>query len=94
VFENKVQRRLFGSNREEVTRGWRKLHNEELHNLCSSTGTKSKKIKLLGNSELLQDNGGPWAKYEHPPPPSLSLKERFYSSIPTQNVFILTRVED
>jgi hypothetical protein len=30
------ERRIFGSKRNEVTRGWRKLHNEELHNLYSS----------------------------------------------------------
>jgi hypothetical protein len=29
-------RRIFGPNRDEVTGGWRKLHNEELHNLYSS----------------------------------------------------------
>jgi hypothetical protein len=28
-----VQRRVFGPRIEEVTGGWRKLHNEELHNL-------------------------------------------------------------
>jgi hypothetical protein len=31
VFENSVLRRIFGSKRDEVTRGWRKLYNEELH---------------------------------------------------------------
>jgi hypothetical protein len=36
VFENKVLRRIFGPKRDEVTRGWRKLHNEELYNLYSS----------------------------------------------------------
>jgi hypothetical protein len=36
VFENRVLRRTFGPKRDEVTRGWRKLHNEELHNLYSS----------------------------------------------------------
>jgi hypothetical protein len=30
VFENRVLRRIFGPKREEVTEGWRKLHNEEL----------------------------------------------------------------
>jgi hypothetical protein len=35
VFENMVLRRIFGSKRDEVTGGWRKLHNEELHNLYS-----------------------------------------------------------
>jgi hypothetical protein len=36
VFENRVLRRIFGAKRDEVTGGWRKLHNEELHNLYSS----------------------------------------------------------
>jgi hypothetical protein len=36
VFENRVLRRIFGPKRDEVTGGWRELHNEELHNLYSS----------------------------------------------------------
>jgi hypothetical protein len=36
VFENRVLRRTFGLKRDEVTRGWRKLHNEELRDLYSS----------------------------------------------------------
>jgi hypothetical protein len=36
VFENRVLRRIFGTKRDEVTGDWRKLHNEELHNLYSS----------------------------------------------------------
>jgi hypothetical protein len=36
VFENRLLRRLFGPRRDEVTGRWRKLHNEELHNLNSS----------------------------------------------------------
>jgi hypothetical protein len=36
VFENRVLRRIFGLKRDEVTADWRKLHNEELHNLYSS----------------------------------------------------------
>jgi hypothetical protein len=36
VFENRVQRRIFGPKRDEVTGEWRKLHSEELHNLYSS----------------------------------------------------------
>jgi hypothetical protein len=35
VFENRVPRRIFGPKRDEVTGRWRKLHNEELHNLYS-----------------------------------------------------------
>jgi hypothetical protein len=36
VFENRVQRRIFGPKRDERTGEWRKLHNEELHNLYST----------------------------------------------------------
>jgi hypothetical protein len=36
VFENRVLRRILGPKRDEVTGGWRKLHNEELHGLYSS----------------------------------------------------------
>jgi hypothetical protein len=35
VYENKVPRRIFGPKRDEVTGGWRKLHNEELRDLYS-----------------------------------------------------------
>jgi hypothetical protein len=37
MFENRVLGRIFGPKREEVAGGWRKLHNEELHNLYAST---------------------------------------------------------
>jgi hypothetical protein len=36
VFENRVQRRIFGPKRDEVVREWRKLLNEELRDLYSS----------------------------------------------------------
>jgi hypothetical protein len=36
VFENRVLRKVIEPKRDEVTGGWRKLHNEELHNLYSS----------------------------------------------------------
>jgi hypothetical protein len=35
MFENRVRRRIFGPKRYVVTVRWRKLHNEELHNLYS-----------------------------------------------------------
>jgi hypothetical protein len=35
VFENRVLRGIFGPKRDEVTGEWRKLHNEELNDLCS-----------------------------------------------------------
>jgi hypothetical protein len=36
VFENKMLRRIFEPKWDEVTRGWKKLHNEELRDLYSS----------------------------------------------------------
>jgi hypothetical protein len=36
VFENGVLRRIFVPKREETAGGWRRLHNEELHNLYAS----------------------------------------------------------
>jgi hypothetical protein len=45
-----VLRRIFGSKRDEVTEGWRKLHNEELRDLYSSQSIiriiKSKRMRL------------------------------------------------
>jgi hypothetical protein len=35
VFENRVLRIIFEAEREEIAGGWRKLHNEELHNMYS-----------------------------------------------------------
>jgi hypothetical protein len=44
-----VLRRIFGPKRDEVTGGWRKTHNEELHNLYSSPSIirmiKSRRMK-------------------------------------------------
>jgi hypothetical protein len=53
VFENKVLRRIFGPKRDEVTAGWRKLHNEELHDLYSSPNIirimKSRRMRWAGH---------------------------------------------
>jgi hypothetical protein len=45
VFENRVLSRIFGPKRDEVTGGWRKLHNEELHSLYSS----SRRMRWVGH---------------------------------------------
>jgi len=49
VYENMVLRRIFGPKRDEVTRKWRKLHNEELNELYSSPNIvwviKSRRMK-------------------------------------------------
>jgi hypothetical protein len=46
-------RRIFGPKRDEVTGDWRKLHNEELHNLYSSPNiiriTKSRRMRWIGH---------------------------------------------
>jgi hypothetical protein len=53
VFENRVLRRIFGPKRDEVTGEWRKLHNEELHDLYSSPSIiriiKSQRMRLAGH---------------------------------------------
>jgi hypothetical protein len=53
MFENRVLRRTFGPERDEVTGDWRKLHNEWFHNLYSSPNIiriiKSKKNTWAGH---------------------------------------------
>jgi hypothetical protein len=53
VFENRVLRRIFGSKRDGVMGGWRKLYNEELHNLYSSPSiirnVKSRRMRWSGH---------------------------------------------
>jgi hypothetical protein len=48
---------MLGPKRDEVTGGWRKLHNEELHNLYSSPSIirmiKSGKIRWTGHVVLM-----------------------------------------
>jgi hypothetical protein len=57
MFENRVLRRIFGPRREEVTGGWKVLHNEELHNLYISQNIvrviKSRRIGWVGHVEYI-----------------------------------------
>jgi hypothetical protein len=54
-----VLRRIFGPKRDEVTGGWRKLRNEELHNLYSSPSiirmTKSRRMKWAGHVARMEN---------------------------------------
>jgi hypothetical protein len=53
VCENRVLRRIFAPKRDGVTGDWRKLHNEELHNLYSSPriikSIKSRRMRGTGH---------------------------------------------
>jgi hypothetical protein len=52
-FENRVLRRIFGPRRDEGKGEWRKLHNEELHDLHSLSSViriiKSKRMRWEGH---------------------------------------------
>ena len=62
VRENRILRRLFGSKRDEVTREWRKLHIEELRDLCSSPNIirmiKSRRMRLAGHVARMGERRG------------------------------------
>jgi hypothetical protein len=59
VFEKRVVRRIFGPKREEVAEGWRRLHNEELHNLYTSPNIvrviKSRRLSWKRHVALMVD---------------------------------------
>jgi hypothetical protein len=52
VFGKRVLRRLFGPAKSEVTGGWRKLHNEEFHNLYSLPSTSIIRMIKSRRNEL------------------------------------------
>jgi hypothetical protein len=52
--QNRVLRRIFGPRRDEVTGDWRKLHNENLHNLYSSPSLiRMIKSKTMARAEYV-----------------------------------------
>jgi hypothetical protein len=59
VAENRVLRRIFGPKRNEMTGDWRKLHNEELHNLYSLPDIirmiKSRKMRVAEHVARMGD---------------------------------------
>jgi hypothetical protein len=54
----RVLRRIFGPKKEEVMGDWRKLHNEELHNLYSLPNTsrmiKSRRMRWAGHATRME----------------------------------------
>jgi len=54
---NRVLRRMCGPKREELVGGWRRLHNEELHNLCTSQDIimviKWRRLRWAGHIALM-----------------------------------------
>jgi hypothetical protein len=52
-----VQRRIFGPKGKVITMEWRKTHNEQPHNLCSSPNivrmTKSRRMGWAGHVERM-----------------------------------------
>ena len=52
MLKNKLLKEIFGPKREEVTRGWRKLHNEEPHDLYSSPNIKSERMRSVGQTHV------------------------------------------
>jgi hypothetical protein len=62
VFENRVLRRIFVPKWDELTGEWRKMHNEEPTNLCSSPNifwvTKSRRMRWVGYVSHMGESKG------------------------------------
>jgi len=62
MFENMVLRKIFGPRRDEVTGKWRRLHNEELNDLYSSSNIvrviKTRIMRWVGNVARMGEERG------------------------------------
>ena len=62
VFENRVLRKVFEPKRDGVTGEWRKLHNEELNDLCFLPNivrvVKSRRMRWVGHVARMRKDRG------------------------------------
>ena len=62
VFENRMLRKIFGPEREAVSKEWKKLHNEELDGIYCSPNlilvVKSKGLRRTGHVTHVRGTGG------------------------------------
>jgi len=62
VFENRVLKRIFGPRRDEVTGEWKRLHNEELNDLYTSSNIvrviKSRRLRWAGHVACMGEERG------------------------------------
>jgi hypothetical protein len=88
VFESRVLRRIFGPKRDQMTGGWRKLHNEELHNLYSSPSIirtiESRRMRWLGHVARMGEKTNAYRILVEKPEgkrPLLGLRRRWVDNI-------------
>jgi hypothetical protein len=64
VFENRALRRIFGLKMDKVSGIWRKVHNEELPNWCSSSSIirriKSRRMRWAGHVARMGEKRNPY----------------------------------
>jgi hypothetical protein len=59
VYENSVLRKIFGPKMDEIIRGWRKLHNEELHKSYSSANIiRMMQVRMRWAAQVAHGGGG------------------------------------